>query len=124
MDRNALNVNELNLKAMEYGFTIHNDVMANWQYYKPIQVYFSKLSPFKIHPNPIVPPDIISFENVNHLTLFDNEFEGNLKTHILLSLELDDASIDIGSVSLKIFDFELEEEDDDQVSICFICGFD
>lgn len=123
MDSNALTINELSFKAMEYGFTVHNDAAANWQYYKPITVYFSKLSPFKIHDNPIVPPDIISFENINHLTLIDNEFEGNLKTHIFLGLVLDDASIDIGSLSLKIFDFEFEE-DDDQVSVCFICGFD
>lgn len=118
-------VSELEQIAMQYGFMVSkNEIFSNWQYHKPFEVYFGKNSAVKPIPGVIVPPDIICFQNVYALSMFDNEFEGNLKAHIFLKTLVDhDILEDIGSISLKIYDIEFEETED-QATLSFLCDFD
>lgn len=117
-------VNELEQIAMQYGFMVSkNEIFSNWQYHKPFEVYFSKNSAIRTIPGVIVPPDLICFENISALTMFDNEFENNLKAHIFLKMFIDDLLIDNGSISLKIYDIEFEDTEE-QTILSFICDFD
>jgi len=125
---NGLRVRELNQKATDNGFSVHhnNEIMANWSYFEPIEnIYFGRYSALRLHPtgNVIVPPDIICYENANHIFLYDHEYEGNLKTQINLTLQLEDVSFDIGIISLKIYDVDFALEGG-KMNISFICDFD
>lgn len=117
-------VDELNQFGMGYGFAIsQQNFFFNWQYNKPITVDFSKrYSNTKLDvESDIFPPDIISFDNVYVLSMFDNELTKNLKTDIYFKTFVGDL-VDIGSISLKIYDIEFEESED-QDTLHFICDF-
>lgn len=121
------NVNDLNQIIMQYGImTSKNGDFSNWQYHKPVTVNFNKhYSDTKSTPesNIIVPPDIISYENVCLLSMFDNEFENNLKTDIFFNTISNDSLMNMGSISLKIYDVQFEETEEESI-LWFVCDFD